>query len=67
MTASPISDLNPLFMASGSVAILDSKSSGRREIVIDEAFFPAYRTTDVEPNEILVGIRIPLSNDVKNI
>lgn len=64
MTASPISDLNPLFMASGSLAILESYLNGRREVVIDDKFFPAYRKTNTERDEVLVGIQIPFSIEV---
>nr|XP_015199707.1 PREDICTED: xanthine dehydrogenase/oxidase [Lepisosteus oculatus] len=58
MTASPISDLNPVFMAAGSKAALLSKV-GKREIHIDENFFIGYRKTSIKPDEILLSIEIP--------
>ncbi|XP_069035574.1 xanthine dehydrogenase/oxidase [Lepisosteus oculatus] len=58
MTASPISDLNPVFMAAGSKATLLSKV-GKREIHIDENFFIGYRKTSIKPDEILLSIEIP--------
>uniref|UniRef100_G3PRZ7 Xanthine dehydrogenase/oxidase n=1 Tax=Gasterosteus aculeatus TaxID=69293 RepID=G3PRZ7_GASAC len=60
MTASPISDLNPVFMATGCrVTLLDK--DGRRVIPMDNAFFTGYRKTAVRPQEILVSIEIPYS------
>ncbi|KAM8905353.1 xanthine dehydrogenase/oxidase isoform 2-T2 [Spinachia spinachia] len=60
MTASPISDLNPVFMATGCrVTLLDK--DGSRVITMDNAFFTGYRKTAVRPEEILVSIEIPYS------
>uniref|UniRef100_A0A8D2LUU1 Xanthine dehydrogenase/oxidase n=1 Tax=Varanus komodoensis TaxID=61221 RepID=A0A8D2LUU1_VARKO len=60
MTASPISDLNPVFMASGSKLTLES-NEGSRTIKMDETFFTSYRKTILKPQEILVSIEIPFS------
>ncbi|XP_067841272.1 xanthine dehydrogenase/oxidase-like [Heptranchias perlo] len=58
MTASPISDLNPVFMASGCLLTLASKGS-KRVVRMDGDFFTGYRKTAVKPQEILLSIEIP--------
>ncbi|KAK0398793.1 hypothetical protein QR680_002757 [Steinernema hermaphroditum] len=63
-TASPISDLNPIWMASGAQVILASEERGERLVTIDDKFFVGYRRTIIEADEILKGIWIPFS--VKN-
>uniref|UniRef100_A0A8C5N0W4 Xanthine dehydrogenase/oxidase n=2 Tax=Leptobrachium leishanense TaxID=445787 RepID=A0A8C5N0W4_9ANUR len=60
MTASPISDLNPVFMASRSKLHLISQES-RRTVHMDGNFFTGYRKTIVKPQEILLSIEIPFS------
>uniref|UniRef100_A0A663MG97 Xanthine dehydrogenase/oxidase n=1 Tax=Athene cunicularia TaxID=194338 RepID=A0A663MG97_ATHCN len=60
MTASPISDLNPVLMASGSKLTLVS-NQGKRTITMDEKFFTGYRKTIVKPEEILLSVEIPYS------
>ncbi|KAL4623910.1 xanthine dehydrogenase/oxidase isoform X1 [Arapaima gigas] len=60
MTASPISDLNPVFMAAGCKLTLVSKG-GKRVIKMDDSFFPGYRKTALKPNEVLLSIEIPYS------
>ncbi|KAM4693535.1 xanthine dehydrogenase/oxidase isoform 2-T2 [Discoglossus pictus] len=58
MTASPISDLNPVFMACGSKLHVISEDS-KRTIRMDETFFTGYRKTVLRPQEILLSIEIP--------
>ncbi|KAJ7988705.1 hypothetical protein DPEC_G00312000 [Dallia pectoralis] len=58
MTASPISDLNPVFMAAGCKLTVMSKA-GQRVVVMDEKFFPAYRRTILTPEEVLLSVLIP--------
>ncbi|KAB5562555.1 hypothetical protein PHYPO_G00019190 [Pangasianodon hypophthalmus] len=58
MTASPISDLNPVFMAVGSKLTLMSKE-GKRVLQMDDKFFTGYRKTALKPEEILLSIEIP--------
>ncbi|KAM9069776.1 xanthine dehydrogenase/oxidase [Sarcophilus harrisii] len=60
INASPISDLNPVFMASGARATLVSKGT-RRTVRMDYNFFPSYRKTLLSPEEILLSIEIPYS------
>ncbi|KAK7505492.1 hypothetical protein BaRGS_00003237 [Batillaria attramentaria] len=61
MTASPISDLNPLLLACGAVLDLVSTDGSRRSLKMDSTFFKGYRKTAVLPSEILVSILIPFS------
>ncbi|XP_073484392.1 xanthine dehydrogenase/oxidase isoform X1 [Aquarana catesbeiana] len=60
MTASPISDLNPVFMASSSKLHLISLDN-ERIVQMDENFFAGYRKTILKPQEILLSIEIPFS------
>ncbi|XP_018522645.1 xanthine dehydrogenase/oxidase [Lates calcarifer] len=60
MTASPISDLNPVFMAAGCKLTLMDKD-GSRVVQMDDSFFTGYRRTVLRPQEILVSIEIPYS------
>lgn len=59
MTGSPISDLNPLFLAAGCVLKLQSHLRGPRQVKMDEHFFTGYRRNIVQPDEILLNISIP--------
>ena len=61
MTGSPISDLNPIFMAAKVELNLCSLTSGYRTVKMDENFFVGYRRNIVAPDEILVSINIPFS------
>ncbi|KTG39723.1 hypothetical protein cypCar_00011356, partial [Cyprinus carpio] len=58
MTASPISDLNPVFMAASCKLTVMSKGE-KRVIEMDGKFFPGYRKTILKPEEILLSIEIP--------
>ncbi|XP_055483476.1 xanthine dehydrogenase/oxidase [Psammomys obesus] len=62
ITASPISDLNPVFMASGAKLTLVSRGT-RRTVRMDQTFFPGYRKTLLSPEEILLSIEIPYSRE----
>ncbi|KAG9467884.1 hypothetical protein GDO78_014101 [Eleutherodactylus coqui] len=62
MTASPISDLNPVFMASGSTLVVVSQEK-ERTLRMDENFFTGYRKTVLEPHEILLSVEIPYSKE----
>nr|XP_022334415.1 xanthine dehydrogenase/oxidase-like isoform X1 [Crassostrea virginica] len=61
MTASPISDLNPLFLAAGVTLTVASKDGGTRQIVMDEKFFLGYRKTAVKPEEVLISVKLPFT------
>ncbi|KAK7317125.1 hypothetical protein RJT34_01097 [Clitoria ternatea] len=57
-TASPISDLNPLWMAArGRFRIIDAK--GNIRTVLAENFFLGYRKVDLASDEILLSIFLP--------
>ncbi|XP_071078978.1 xanthine dehydrogenase/oxidase-like [Haliotis cracherodii] len=58
-TASPISDLNPLFLAAGVVLEVASRDGGWRKITMDSRFFKGYRKTEIKPDEVLVSLTIP--------
>lgn len=62
ITASPISDLNPVFMACRAKLTIVSKGTWRT-IRMDHTFFPGYRKTLVGPEEILLSIEIPYSRE----
>jgi len=60
-TASPISDLNPVFVATDAVLIAKSRN-GETEIPMTE-FFKGYRLTALAPDAVIASLRIPLSSD----
>ncbi|CAJ0935919.1 unnamed protein product, partial [Mesorhabditis belari] len=62
-TASPISDLNPIWMASKAKVVLDSEERGERTLTIDEKFFIGYRKTVIRPDEIVKAVIVPFSNE----
>lgn len=58
-TASPISDLNPVLMASGAVLI--AKSASETTEIPMSGFFKGYRRTALAADAIIASIRIPLT------
>lgn len=58
-TASPISDLNPVFVATNTVLIARSLSR-ETEIPMTE-FFKGYRKTALPPDAIIASLRIPVA------
>ncbi|KAK9500947.1 hypothetical protein O3M35_002104 [Rhynocoris fuscipes] len=60
MTGSPISDLNPIFMAANCKLDVISKD-GERQIFMDNNFWKGYRTSIIKNNEILKAIYIPFT------
>nr|XP_031845832.1 xanthine dehydrogenase isoform X2 [Nomia melanderi]XP_031845840.1 xanthine dehydrogenase isoform X2 [Nomia melanderi] len=63
MTGSPISDLNPIFMAAGVQLCLSSYGNGNRVVPMDHTFFKGYRQNIVLPDEVLIAIRIPFTKE----
>nr|KAG5686895.1 hypothetical protein BaRGS_012443 [Batillaria attramentaria] len=63
MTASPISDLNPLLMACGAQLQLASTDGKCREVTMDDKFLLGYRKTAVKPTEVLVSVLIPFTQE----
>lgn len=61
VTSSPISDLNPIFMAAGVKLNLGSLKSGFRTVGMDHNFMVGYRKNLLAPDEILLSIIIPFS------
>ncbi|KAL7272380.1 hypothetical protein RUND412_004817 [Rhizina undulata] len=61
-TASPISDLNPVFMATRSTLLAHTLEDGELELPMSE-FFKGYRTTALPANAVLGAIRIPLAKE----
>ncbi|KAL8873965.1 MAG: hypothetical protein Q9174_000652 [Haloplaca sp. 1 TL-2023] len=60
-TASPISDLNPVFVATNTVLVAKSKDK-EIEIPMTE-FFKGYRTTALPPDAIIASLRVPLARE----
>ncbi|CAD7700908.1 unnamed protein product [Ostreobium quekettii] len=60
VTGSPISDLNPVLIASGAVFSIAAESSVDRKVPA-RAFFLGYRKVDLKPSEVLVDIFIPFT------
>ncbi|KAK8093663.1 hypothetical protein PG997_000348 [Apiospora hydei] len=58
-TASPISDLNPVFMAADAVLI--AKSLHKETEIPMSTFFKGYRRTALESNAVIASIRIPIN------
>jgi xanthine dehydrogenase/oxidase len=63
-TASPISDLNPIWLAVEAQLVLQSKSAGMRTLPIDSSFFVKYRQTLIRPDEVIMALKIPLLSEV---
>ncbi|KAJ1942160.1 hypothetical protein FBU59_003282, partial [Linderina macrospora] len=59
-TASPISDLNPVFMAAGAVVTLVSLTGGERTVPMSE-FFLGYRRTAMRADEVLLNVFVPFT------
>uniref|UniRef100_A0A8R1DVT0 FAD-binding PCMH-type domain-containing protein n=2 Tax=Caenorhabditis japonica TaxID=281687 RepID=A0A8R1DVT0_CAEJA len=60
-TASPISDLNPIWMAANAQVVLDSADRGERRCCIDENFFLGYRKTCIRSDEVIKAVVVPLT------
>lgn len=58
-TASPISDLNPVFVATNSTLVAENLEDGEIEIPMTQ-FFQGYRTTALPANAIIKAIRVPI-------
>ena len=60
-TASPISDLNPVFVASGSTII--AKSLNKTTELPMSSFFKSYRMTTLPGDAVIAAIRIPVVSE----
>jgi CO/xanthine dehydrogenase FAD-binding subunit len=61
INASPAGDTLPVLLACGAEMVLGS-AAGERTVAADD-FWPAYRTTERRPDELLLRVRIPLAAD----
>jgi len=62
VTGSPISDLNPIFMAANCELILRN-TDGSRTVNMDGKFFTGYRRNVLKPDEVLQSILIPYTSE----
>ena len=60
-TASPISDLNPVWVALGAHIRLQSKTSVR--LVPMTEFFLGYRKTALKPSEVAISLFVPFTRE----
>lgn len=60
-TASPISDLNPVFVATNTVLV--AKSLDQETEIPMSQFFQGYRTTALAPDAIIAHLRIPVARE----
>ena len=66
VTASPISDLNPLWMVTQTTCTVMSQSRGCRDIPARE-FFLGYRCVALEADEILLSVNVPFTEEFEYI
>mmetsp|Transcript_3006 Transcript_3006/g.4567 ORF Transcript_3006/g.4567 Transcript_3006/m.4567 type:complete len:1061 (-) Transcript_3006:635-3817(-) len=66
VTASPISDLNPVHMAVGSVLTVVSTSNIRRTVAMRD-FFVGYRKTLLRDDEIVLSVHIPYTQQNEHV
>ena len=62
ITASPISDLNPMLMGLNAILTLQSSRLGERQVAARD-FFLGYRRVDMHPDEVLLRVFIPFSEE----
>ncbi|KAK0513712.1 hypothetical protein JMJ35_003434 [Cladonia borealis] len=60
-TASPISDLNPVFVATNTVLV--SRSLDKETEIPMSQFFKGYRMTALAPDAIIASLRIPVARE----
>eukprot|EP01128_Nolandella_sp_AFSM9_P010357 TRINITY_DN7138_c0_g1_i1.p1 TRINITY_DN7138_c0_g1~~TRINITY_DN7138_c0_g1_i1.p1 ORF type:complete len:1292 (-),score=300.19 TRINITY_DN7138_c0_g1_i1:42-3917(-) len=61
-TASPISDVVPLLIATGSTITVQS-TAGERVVAINKDFFKGYRQIALSPDEVIVNVHIPFTRE----
>jgi len=57
-TASPTSDLNPVFLATDAAITLRSAARGTRLVRVSD-WFVGYRRVAIEPDEVVVSVTVP--------
>lgn len=65
VTASPISDLNPILMTCSAILDVYSLQRGHRNIIIDEDFFEGYRKTAIKNDEVVISVEIPFAKETQ--
>nr|AOE43260.1 xanthine dehydrogenase [Coremiostelium polycephalum] len=69
ITASPISDLNPVLLAAGAeltmLSINEQTGEHVKRVVHISNFFLKYRIVDIQPNEILYSVHIPFTRELE--
>lgn len=60
VTASPISDLNPLWIATGTIFTVAGYGASPRQVPAKD-FFLGYRKVDLKENEILISVFMPFT------
>jgi carbon-monoxide dehydrogenase small subunit/xanthine dehydrogenase small subunit len=63
--ASPAADAVPPLMAAGATVDLVS-ANGRRSVALDD-FFTGYRTTVLEPDELILAVRVPRRPGLRSV
>ena len=68
VTASPISDMNPMLAAMGAKLIISSIGEDKKTVVTREVpvsdFFLKYRTVDLKPTELVERVEVPVTSEV---
>lgn len=67
VTASPISDLNPILMSCSAKLYLYSLQRSQRILIIDENFFEGYRKTTIKNDEVVISVVIPITKETQYI
>ena len=62
MTGSPISDLNPIFLAAGCTLEIRSYTGPTKRVAFNEKFYTGYRRNILQPDEVLVSLTIPFTS-----
>jgi xanthine dehydrogenase/oxidase len=60
VTGSPISDLNPILVATNAWLTIGSKASNMPRVVTMRNFFLGYRKIDLKPDELVLDVNVPL-------
>ncbi|XP_025200769.1 xanthine dehydrogenase [Melanaphis sacchari] len=61
ITGSPISDLNPIFLAARCQLKVQSKQNGIRFLKMDNTFFTGYRQNALHLDEVVINLFIPFT------
>uniref|UniRef100_A0ABM0MJG8 Xanthine dehydrogenase/oxidase-like n=1 Tax=Saccoglossus kowalevskii TaxID=10224 RepID=A0ABM0MJG8_SACKO len=61
MSASPLSDINPMLIAAEVTLNVASHKDGKRTVSLDDKFFTGFRSTCLKPDDVLVSLTIPCS------